>query len=131
MENETQKKIVACGRGGTPVPKSTGRTRGVPNKATQSAREAIALFVDGSAWRLKEWLDKVADGVSTKDGKGYKVDPNPQKAFELFMSVVEYHIPKLQRTDTHSIIKQEHSGNLTINSTTPEEAARAYQDLIK
>lgn len=27
------------------------------------------------------------------------VKPNPAKAFELFQSVVEYHIPKLARTE--------------------------------
>ena len=57
-----------------------------PNKATIQAREAIALFVDNNAGRLQEWLDRVADD-------------NPQKAFELFQSVVEYHIPKLARTE--------------------------------
>jgi hypothetical protein len=27
------------------------------------------------------------------------VKPNPAKAFELFQSVVEYHVPKLARTE--------------------------------
>ena len=63
-----------------------GRPKGLPNKATQAAREAIALFVDGNAHRLQEWLDKIA----TDD---------PKKAFELFQSVVEYHVPKLARSE--------------------------------
>jgi hypothetical protein len=71
-----------------------GRPAGTPNKATTQAREAIALFVDENAHRLTEWLDQVAHGIPSQD-----VKPNPAKAFELFQSVVEYHIPKLARTE--------------------------------
>ena len=54
--------------------------------ATANARAAIAKFVDGNAHRLVEWLDRIA-----KD--------NPAAAFDRYMSVVEYHIPKLQRQE--------------------------------
>lgn len=63
-----------------------GRKKGVPNKATAQAREAIALFVDGNAHRLQEWLDRVAE-------------ENPERAFQLFQSVIEYHVPKLARNE--------------------------------
>jgi hypothetical protein len=66
--------------------KTGGRVAGTPNKATKEARQAIATFVDGNAHRLTEWLDRVAE-------------ENPAKAFELFQSVIEYHIPKLARTE--------------------------------
>jgi hypothetical protein len=66
--------------------KTGGRAPGTPNKATTDARKAIATFVDENAHRLTEWLDRVAE-------------ENPAKAFELFQSVVEYHIPKLARTE--------------------------------
>lgn len=75
------------GKGKTNNP--NGRKKGVPNKATQNAREAIAEFVDGNADRLVTWLDQIAL-------------ESPKDAFNAFMSVVEYHIPKLAR--------QEHSG---------------------
>lgn len=75
-------------------PKTGGRAPGTPNKATIEARQAIALFVDQNAHRLTEWLDAVAYGDPSQDLK-----PNPAKAFELFQSVVEYHIPKLARTE--------------------------------
>lgn len=65
-----------------------------PGKATKDAREAIAAFVDGNAHRLTGWLDQVAMGDPENDLK-----PNPAKAFEMFQSVVEYHIPKLARTE--------------------------------
>ena len=63
-----------------------GRGKGVPNRATGNAREAIAKFVDHNSHRLVGWLDRVA------------VD-NPLAAFNCYMSVVEYHIPKLQRQE--------------------------------
>jgi hypothetical protein len=82
--------------------KTGGRVAGTPNKATNEARHAIASFVDGNAHRLTGWLDKVAEGVQDADG-AYVVPPNPAKAFDMFQSVVEYHIPKLAR--------QEHVGD--------------------
>ena len=91
--------------------KTGGRQAGTPNKATAEARQAIAAFVDGNAHRLTGWLDQVAEGVKVEvlNDKGqpvgheYVVPPNPAKAFDMFQSVVEYHIPKLAR--------QEHVGN--------------------
>jgi hypothetical protein len=86
--------------------KGAGRPAGSPNKATQEARQAIGAFVDGNAHRLTEWLDKVAEGVKVieQDDQGnpiekFVVPPNPAKAFDMFQSVVEYHVPKLARTE--------------------------------
>lgn len=67
-------------------PRIGGRQKGTPNKITNEAREAIALFVDNNAHRLEGWLEQVAE-------------KNPEKAFQLFQSVIEYHIPKLARTE--------------------------------
>lgn len=75
-----------------------GRPAGTPNKVTQEARQAIAAFVDGNAHRLSEWLDSVAQGDPTND-----IKPNPAKAFELFQSVVEYHVPKLARSEVTGV----------------------------
>jgi hypothetical protein len=71
-----------------------GRPKGAINHATRTAREAIARFVDGNAGKLDEWLREVAEG-DPENG----IKPNPAKAFELFQSVVEYHVPKLARTE--------------------------------
>ncbi len=57
-----------------------------PPKATVAAREAIGLFVEGNMDRLQGWLDEIA-----KD--------DPEKAFSLFQSVIEYHVPKLARSE--------------------------------
>ena len=88
----------------------SGRQVGSVNKVTLTAKLAIAEFVDGNAHRLEGWLDKVAngdvlldkDGNKVYDGEGnpvYLVRPNPERAFNLFQSVVEYHVPKLARSE--------------------------------
>lgn len=80
-----------------------GNRRGSPNKATADARAAIALFVNRNAPRLQGWLDAIADGMKGPDdeegNETYLIEPDPQKAFELFQSVIEYHVPKLARTE--------------------------------
>ena len=80
----------------------SGRPKGVPNKSTAMAREAIAQFVDGNAHKMQEWLEQVAIGVKNEENK-FIVLPNPEKAFGMLQSVMEYHLPKLART--------EHSGD--------------------
>ena len=107
MENNNKVPMSAAG---TPYrPRGPGGSRaGCPNKATAAAREAIARFVDGNIERLQEWLDMVAHGykvaVTGKDGQeAFKlVPPNPERAFELFNTVVESHIPKLVRSEIPS-----------------------------
>ena len=71
-----------AGKSGNP----TGRPPGIVDKRVAHAREAIARFVDGNADRLTGWLDAIAAD-------------DPKKAFECYMSVVEYHIPKLARSE--------------------------------
>ncbi len=66
-----------------------GRPKGSPNKSTALAREAIARFVDNNADRLQAWLDEIA--MNEKLG--------PKVAFDCFMQVAEYHVPKLARTE--------------------------------
>jgi len=109
--------------------KTGGRQAGTPNKATNEARQAIASFVDGNAHRLTEWLDQVANGVKvieqTDEGdilEKYVVPPNPAKAFDMFQSVVEYHIPKLAR--------MEHSGSDT-NPVVIEHNVNVFGELLK
>ena len=66
-----------------------GRPAGSPNKSTALAREAIAKFVDGNSDKLQEWLDAIA--MNEKLG--------PKVAFDCFMQVAEYHVPKLARVE--------------------------------
>jgi hypothetical protein len=69
--------------------KTGGRVAGTPNKSTALAREAIARFVDGNSHKLQEWLDEIA--MNEKLG--------PKVAFDCFMQVAEYHVPKLARVE--------------------------------
>jgi hypothetical protein len=67
-----------------------GREKGTPNRATKNAREAIARFVDGNAHRLQGWLDEIA------------AEEGAKAAIECFGTFMEYHVPKLARTE-HAI----------------------------
>ena len=67
--------------------KTGGRQAGTPNKATAAAREAIARFVDGNADRLQGWLDEI------------HAEKGAEAAFGCFTSLLEYHVPKLQRSE--------------------------------
>lgn len=89
---------------------NAGRPPGVPNKATRAAREAIAAFVDNNAERMQGWLDSVANGVPRTNQHGeqvydddgeplWLVPPNPEKAYNMLRDVVEYHVPKLARSE--------------------------------
>jgi hypothetical protein len=68
-------------------PPGPGRPKGLANKSTVAAREAIARFVDGNAHRVQEWLDLIAE------------TEGPLKAFQCYTDMIEYHVPKLSRTE--------------------------------
>ena len=70
-----------------------GRPPGIPNKATRDVREMIAMVAEQNAPKFVEWLNTVAIG------DGDKVKPDPAKAADLYLKAIEYHIPKLARTE--------------------------------
>lgn len=86
-----------------PIKPGPGRPKGAQNKATGTAREAIAQFVDGNVERLNGWLDAIANGEESEEGWLRK--PDPHGAFKAYMEVVEYHIPKLARTEQQFLDK--------------------------
>jgi hypothetical protein len=85
--------------------KTGGRQVGTPNKSTVESRVALAVLIDDNLPKLTQWLEEVAGGIHRIDpitgevSDEYLVRPNPAKAFDMLMSVVEYRIPKLARTE--------------------------------
>lgn len=63
-----------------------GRPPGVPNKATSAVREAIARMAEENSENFIGWLNQVAAS-------------NPEKACDIYLKAIEYHIPKLARTE--------------------------------
>lgn len=120
MGDQTDKQTGKKGNSGqfTGEAPGPGRTKGIPNKSTALAREAIAKLVDGNADRLQAWLDQIA--LDDKQG--------PAVAFKLLMDVMEYHIPKLARTEfsgkldgIHTVIIRDLSGRKFIKDKESEE----------
>jgi hypothetical protein len=66
------------------LPKTGGRQPGSPNKTTLDVREAIAAFASANVGQMSEWLDAIED---------------PAKKMDLYLRAIEYHIPKLGRTE--------------------------------
>lgn len=68
------------GRTGNP----NGRPVGAVNKSTALAREAIARFIDGNMDRVLQWIEEIED---------------PKDRVKCVNDLLEYHIPKLARTE--------------------------------
>lgn len=62
----------------------SGRKPGQLNESTKRVREAIAAFAEDNAPKLAAWLAEIED---------------PAKRFELYLRAIEYHVPKLARTE--------------------------------
>lgn len=87
--------------------KTGGRKKGSPNKATADVRATIKLIAERNVKRLEEWLTKVA----TED---------PSKAADLYLRMIEYHIPKQARTEHASDPENPLDLNWTITVVKPK-----------
>jgi len=79
-------KLLEDGERKLPPAAGMGRAKGVPNKSTAAVREAIAKMAELNAPRFALWLDEVAQ-------------KSPEKACDIYLRAIEYHIPKLARTE--------------------------------
>ena len=79
--------------------KTGGRKPGVPNKATQEAREAVKAILDSNLPFIQSWIQQTADGIFDDQAGKWIVQPNPAKACEIVQNLVEYSVPKLARTE--------------------------------
>ena len=85
--------------------KTGGRKKGTPNKLTGEVRQMIETTAKGLGGNFMSWLQD----VSAKD---------PARACEIYLKMLEYHIPKLSRTDH---ISSDHSiGTTTVIVQTPD-----------
>ena len=86
---------------GLPPNAGVGRPKGAPNKSTAAVREAIARMAEDNADKFAEWLTQVAAD-------------SPEKACDIYLKAIEYHIPKLARTE----VTGAENGPLTIKVVT-------------
>jgi hypothetical protein len=63
-----------------------GRGKGVVNKRTKDVREAIAQLAQANIEHVQRWLNEIAA-------------TDPAKAMDLYLKMIEYHVPKLARTE--------------------------------
>lgn len=81
-----------------------GRPKGSVNKATATAREAMAKIADGMAEEFEKWIVAIAQGVPAdvdEEGNPLKwhQKPDPRGAAEVYLKAIEYHVPKLSRAE--------------------------------
>ena len=80
------------------------------SRQVNSARAAIASFVETNAPRFGQWLEQIADGIPKVDELGkvirddtgavvWVVRPSPLDATKLVSDIMEFHLPKLSRQD--------------------------------
>ena len=100
--------------------KTGGRQAGTPNKATTDARRAVSEIVEGNSHKLSEWLHTVAEGIRMTDPitghptSEYLIRPNPAKAFDMYHSLLEFHVPKLTRVQVSGQEFDSHRGDANL-----------------
>lgn len=88
----------------------SGKPVGAVSKATKNAREAIARLVDDNAERMQGWLEEIA------------AEQGAMAAWKCMTDVIEYHIPKLSRTEmTGKDGKELAPATFVIHPTGPRE----------
>lgn len=63
-----------------------GRPKGAKNKATTDVRAAVVKMAEGMAGEVQEWIHEISE-------------QDKVKAVELWLKVIEYHIPKIGRVE--------------------------------
>lgn len=86
MASKVEKTGEEVPRGTKPPNAGKGRKKGVPNKATRDVRAAVAEIAQSNVDNVQKWLSRVAK-------------KQPARALQLYLDLIEYHIPKLARTE--------------------------------
>ena len=87
--------------------KGAGRKPGATSKEIKLAREAIAKFCDINAPKIQTWFDDVA-----KD--------NPERALEILYKYLEFHVPKLSRTEQQALDKNGEKADFSVVINVPD-----------
>lgn len=72
--------------------KGAGRPKGATSPDIQDARRAIAKFCNMNTEKIQGWFDEVAK-------------ENPEKALDILAKYMEFHVPKLARTEQQALDK--------------------------
>lgn len=94
-------------------PKTGGRKKGTPNRATADVRAALAQLAERNIGRLERWIDAVA-----------KEDPG--RAADLLLRAIEYHIPKLARSEVTGEVTHSYIAHVPAPAATPEAWTQHY-----
>lgn len=157
--NEATKKlpapevIVASGTneppngGGFARKAGPGRPAGIPNKTTSALRSMLTMLAEFNVGHVQKALDDVRDGklapvISKKTGMpvidpvsglvvlDYIVAPDPGKFADLYIKLVEFAAPKLQRSE---VVTRDGGADIEpiAASATQDEAQRAYIKMVQ
>lgn len=124
-----------------------GRRAGVPNKMTSTLRTLLTMLAEFNIGHVQKALDDVRTGVmapviSKKTGEplrdpvsglaimDYVVEPDPGKFADLYIKLVEFAAPKLQRSE---VVTRDGSADVEpiAASATQDEAQRAYLKMVQ
>lgn len=75
------------------------RQKGSKNRVTSELREVVTQFLDQNLDKMQKWLDQIEE------------QEGPLEAFKRLEAILEYSIPKLQRTE----VTGKDGGALNIN----------------
>lgn len=95
-----------------------GRPKGAVGRPTRESRAAIAAFVQQQLPRLDMLLGQIINGLPKVDREGepirdkegsvvYVVKPDPQAGFKCLTDIIEYHIPRLSRSEATVVAQVE------------------------
>lgn len=97
--------------------KGSGRPPGAANKTTRDVREIIAVVAEKNAKKIDGWLARIAR-------------KSPERALDLYLRMIEYHIPKLSRLETVPLDKP--NGRVIDSSKlTAEEREQMRQIILR